>query len=147
MVITLKLCVVRNGFSYIHETLHLSKYDKFSFVVSWFYHTPFKSYGPDYNQTTDIEDRFWTRGQFANQATILDLLSIVPNNFYPLRYNIKNRNSAAESFKTKLNSGFYNVNIFWHQIYLINYIIRWIRVWINMNKCTLYIVIFFSVNQ
>ena len=33
-------------------------------------------YGPDFNLTTDIEDRFWTRGQFANQATILDLHAI-----------------------------------------------------------------------
>ena len=44
----------------IHETLkpHLSKCDKFNFVDSLFYHTPFKSYGPDYNPSTDIEDRF-----------------------------------------------------------------------------------------
>ena len=63
---------------YIHETLkiHLSEYDKFNFIVSLFYRTPFKSYGPDFNPTTGIEDRFWTRGQFANQATILDLHAI-----------------------------------------------------------------------
>ena len=63
---------------YIHETLkiHLFKYDEFNFIVSLFYHTPFKSYGIDFNPTTDIEDRFWTRGQFANQATILDLHAI-----------------------------------------------------------------------
>ena len=62
----------------IHETfkIHLSKYNKCNFIVSSFYHTPFKSYGPDYNRTTDIEDRFWTCGQFANQATILDLHAI-----------------------------------------------------------------------
>ena len=63
----------------IHETLktYLSKYDKFNFVVSLFYHTPFNSYGPDYNPATDIEERFWTCGQFANKATILDLHAIV----------------------------------------------------------------------
>ena len=62
----------------IHETLkmHLSKYDKLNFVVSLSrYHTPFKRYGPDYNPTTDI-DLFWTCGQFANQATILELHTI-----------------------------------------------------------------------
>ena len=45
---------------YIYETLqiHWSQYDKFNFVVSLFYHTPFKSYGPDYSPTMDIEDGF-----------------------------------------------------------------------------------------
>ena len=64
---------------YIHETLkiHLSKCDIFNFIVSLFYHTPFKSYSPDFNPTTDIEDRLWTRGQFANQTTILGLHAIV----------------------------------------------------------------------
>ena len=63
---------------YIDETLeiHLSKYDKFNFVVSLFYHTPLKSYDPDFNPTMGIEDRLWTRGQFANQATIVDLHAI-----------------------------------------------------------------------
>ena len=63
---------------YIHETLkiHLSKYDKVNFIVSLFYHTPFKSYGPGFNPTTDIEDRFWTRGMFAKRATILGLNAI-----------------------------------------------------------------------
>ena len=63
---------------YIHETLkiHLSKYDEFYFIVSFFYHTSFKNYGPDYNPTTDIEYRFWTCGHFADQATILDLYAI-----------------------------------------------------------------------
>ena len=63
---------------YSHLTLriHLSKYDKFNCLVSFLYRTPFRSYGPDFNPTTDIEDRFWTRGQFANQATIRDLHAI-----------------------------------------------------------------------
>ena len=63
---------------YIHETLtiHLSTCDKFNFIVSLFYHTPSKSYGPDFNPTMDTKDRFWTRGQFASQATILDLHAI-----------------------------------------------------------------------
>ena len=53
-----------------YETLmkQLSKCDKFKFIVPSFYHTPFKSYDLDYNPTTDIKDRFWTRGQFANQV-------------------------------------------------------------------------------
>ena len=37
----------------------------------------FKSYDPDYNQTTDTEDRFLTHDQFANQAAILNLHAIV----------------------------------------------------------------------
>ena len=47
---------------YIHETLkiHLSKYDKFNFIVSSLYQNLFNRYGPDFNLTTDIEDRFWT---------------------------------------------------------------------------------------
>ena len=53
---------------------------KFNVIVSSFYRTPFRSYGPAYNSTTDIEDRFWTRGQFANQATILDLQTIESRN-------------------------------------------------------------------
>ena len=61
--------------------IQLSKCDKLikfnlsyldnNFIVSSFYHTSFKSYGPDYNQITGTKDRFWTRGQFANQVTIL----------------------------------------------------------------------------
>ena len=56
--------------------MHLPKYDKFNFIVSFFCLTSFKSYGPDFNPVTDIEDRFWTSGQFANQASILDLHAI-----------------------------------------------------------------------
>ena len=56
--------------------MHLPKYDKFNFIVSFFSLTPTKSYGPDFNPATAIEDRFWTRGQFANQASILDLHTI-----------------------------------------------------------------------
>ena len=67
-VITLKLCCI--------FTIHLSKYDKFKCVVSLFYFTPFKSYGPDFHSTTDIKDRFRTRGQFANQSTNLDLHAV-----------------------------------------------------------------------
>ena len=65
-----------------YETLRiqLPKYDKLKFIVSSFYHTPFKGYGPDYNPITDIKDRFWTHGQFANQVTILDLHAIEPRN-------------------------------------------------------------------
>ena len=48
-------------------------YRVFNLIVSLFLLTPFKSYGHDYNPTTDIEDRFWTRGHFADQATIIDL--------------------------------------------------------------------------
>ena len=60
---------------HIHETLkiHLAKYDKFICIVSLFYLSPFKSYRPDFNLTKGTENRFWTRGHFANQATILDL--------------------------------------------------------------------------
>ena len=43
------------------------------FIVSLFYQTTFKSYSSDYHPTTDIKYLFWTRGQFANQVTILDL--------------------------------------------------------------------------
>ena len=57
---------ITNGF-------YFSKYDKFNFIVSLFYHTPFKIYGPDIKPTTDIEDQFWTHFQFANQAIVLDL--------------------------------------------------------------------------
>ena len=41
--------------------------------LSLFYLTPFKSYGIDFSPTTDIENRFWKRGQFANQAAIVYL--------------------------------------------------------------------------
>ena len=56
--------------------MHLSTYDKFNFIDSLFYRTPFESYVPDFNPTLYIEDRFWTRGQFASQATILGLHTI-----------------------------------------------------------------------
>ena len=56
--------------------MHLPKYDKFYFIISFFCLTPLKRYVPDFNPATDIEDRFWTRGQFANQASILDLHAI-----------------------------------------------------------------------
>ena len=56
--------------------MHLSKYDKFNFVVLEFYHTPFKSYGHDYNPTTDIEDWCCMVSLTYGQATILDQYAI-----------------------------------------------------------------------
>ena len=50
------------------------------FIVSSFYHNPFKSYVPDYNPTTDIKYRFRTRGPFENQVTIFSLHAIESRN-------------------------------------------------------------------
>ena len=62
----------------IHKTLkkHLSKDDKFNFIVSLFYRIPFKGYGPD-----------WLQSNHGHRRPVLDTWSVCKsnNNSWPTR--------------------------------------------------------------